>query len=110
MLKRCMLFTPITWAARFGHAQVCEYLLEQNAPVDKQSAVLFRWGPLHAAAFNGKLDTVKVLLEKSGVKPDLVDFKGRTALQLAQLRAMQTPGMGHEKVVSYLEKQAQKKS
>lgn len=71
--------SELVWAASQGNPELVEALLAKNAPIDG-------WGftkqtPLMAAARSGKIEVVRILVER-GAKLDLVGEE-RTALQCA---------------------------
>ncbi|MFP3959317.1 MAG: ankyrin repeat domain-containing protein [Spirochaetaceae bacterium] len=74
--------TPLHWAARRGHEQVVELLLERGANVDAQDAL--GRTPLHVAV--GHPAVVRLLLE-NGAAVDSRDHLSNTPLH----RAVRTP-------------------
>ena len=70
---------PLYEAASNGDIESVSYLLPMT--VDKDASK-FIWAPLHAAAFNGFLEIVKVLIE-GGVNVERLNDDGETALSIA---------------------------
>ena len=85
-------FTPLTYAAWYGHVEVVRVLLEGGVNVDV--AVAFRQTALHVAAFNGHLDVCRLLLDW-GAKVDHLDIWKDTPLHW-------TAWKGHLSVVKLL--------
>ena len=69
---------PLYEAASNGDIESVSYLLPRT--VDKDASE-FIWAPLHAAAFNGFLEIVKVLI--GGVNVERLNDDGETALSIA---------------------------
>jgi hypothetical protein len=61
-----------------GHLAVVKLLVEHHAPISYKTG----WAPLHYAAFEGKTEVVKYLLEK-GADRDAIAPNGYSALLLA---------------------------
>jgi|GEM_PF-2622158 len=83
---------PIHVAAREGHREIIEFLLNKRASVndrDKDS-----WTPLHYAAKRGHLEVIQFLLEKDA-DINVRDGDGKTPLDLARKD-------GHMEVVNIL--------
>jgi len=92
--KDCVGFTPLIWAAMYGHLDVVKLLLRRedvlpDNPDDKNRA------PLSWAARNGHDEVVKLLLGQEGVGPNNSDSDGRTPLSWAA-------GNGHDGTVGLL--------
>jgi len=86
-------YTPIHYAARSGHLDVVQYLVEQEADVD----FVTRAGKataLHRACTTGKLPVVEYLLSRKA-DVTLQDSDGKTALH----RALEN---GHEDIAELL--------
>jgi len=86
--------TPLTWAARSGHGEAVELLLDQqdvnpDKPDNKGNT------PLSWAAMRGHMPAVKQLLDRQDVSPDKPDNGGITPLSWAAIG-------GHESVVEQL--------
>ncbi len=60
-----------------GHIGVARILVESGAPVRKPD-----WTPLHYAAFEGRVEMIRYLLDK-GAEKDAIAPNGHTALMLA---------------------------
>ncbi|XP_049801513.1 ankyrin repeat domain-containing protein 39 [Schistocerca nitens] len=74
-------YTALHYAARAGHAAICQQLIAAGALLDAKT----RAGgatPLHRAAASGKLHIVQLLLE-AGANSAVTDADGRTALHRA---------------------------
>ncbi|KAL6692003.1 hypothetical protein J3F84DRAFT_403077 [Trichoderma pleuroticola] len=84
--------TPLSWAAKNGHATVVKLLLEQGAEIDSKDNE--GQTPLSMAAENGHEIVARLLLEK-GAKAESKDKRDRTPLSLATKN-------GHETVVKLL--------
>jgi uncharacterized protein len=74
-------FTPLLLAAREGHAEAVEALLEAGADVNQTSAG-DRTSPLLVATINGHFDLAKFLLDR-GANPRLAAENGVTPLYAA---------------------------
>ncbi len=86
--------TLLNWAAAFGTVEMCEYLAEKGADVNRGQ----RSSSLHYAACFGRASVVKVLL-RHGANPDLRDEEGKTALDKARERGEES----HREVVQILQ-------
>ena len=86
--------TPLSWAAKHGHASIVMQLLDQK---DVAVNIPDRYGdtPLALAAQNGHEAEVKLLLSRDDVAADSRDLNGQTPLSWAAR-------MGHEAVVKLL--------
>ncbi|KPI93807.1 Ankyrin repeat domain-containing protein 39 [Papilio xuthus] len=74
-------YSPLHYAARGGHVNICDILLRNGAIIDAET----RSGkatPLHKAAAAGKITTVQFLI-KNGARVDKQDIDGQTALHKA---------------------------
>ena len=56
--------SPLVLAIRYGRDKVFRLLISKGADVNHLSTRLYRFPPLHTAAFHGRLDYCKVLLSK----------------------------------------------
>lgn len=89
-------YTPLTWAAQHGHADIAAYLIGRFAqvnPTDKAG-----YTPLMWAAQEGHVAVVETLLKK-GANAFVVDKRGANALTLARWS-------GNERVYSILREAA----
>ena len=92
----CMGMTALTWAAKRGHEEVVNILLEREGINLDQADTKYGRAPLSWAAENGHEGVVKILLGREDVNPDRADTEyGRTPLSWAA-------GNGHEGVVKML--------
>lgn len=69
--------TALNLASLKGHLGIVKMLVEHRAPISQPG-----WAPLHYAAFEGRTDVVKYLLEK-GAEKDALAPNGYSALLLA---------------------------
>lgn len=76
-------YTPLHYAARAGHREVVEYLIQLGADVNFPTRAN-RCTALHRASQQGHLDIVTILL-KSGARADVQDADGCTPLHRAAL-------------------------
>ena len=76
----CLKGDIIQKSAARDDAVLLQWCLDAGTPID--SADGNGWTPLHAAAFNGKYNIVKLLLER-GANRGLKDKNGKTPLDLA---------------------------
>ena len=80
----CMGMTALSWAAKRGHEEVVNILLEREGINPDQADTNYGRTSLSWAAKNGHEGVVKMLLEREGVNPDLAATKdGQTPLSLA---------------------------
>jgi ankyrin repeat protein len=77
--------TPLICAAEAGMPQAVEFLLKRKA--SSRSTDDTGMTALHWAAYNGHLETVRILSEKKKVLLDMVNKSGRTALHLAVMQS-----------------------
>ncbi|KAL6431696.1 hypothetical protein ACFW04_007321 [Cataglyphis niger] len=85
-------YTPLHFAARHGHFEVCELLLNHGANVNAITPSI-KATPLHRAATQGHVKTVETLL-RHGANANLKDIDGKTALHRAissYVSSMETP-------------------
>jgi uncharacterized protein len=87
-------YTPLHYAAYFGHAEAARYLLGIGAQVDAISMDPLRNQPLHAAATSGHAEIVGLLLD-GGADPRAEQSGQWTALHAAAEK-------GHAAVVAVL--------
>jgi len=78
-------WTPLLFAARGGHLEIVQLLLDHSANVNIQSKEepLEHWTALHIAIGRGHPQVVKVLLE-CGADPHFRTKEGETPFQLAK--------------------------
>ncbi len=84
---------PLGLAARYGHVEVVEMLIDQGADVNISN--ITGWTPFLKAALGGHVGIMKMLLAK-GADPRATNKKGQNALALAQQQ-------GKEEAVAYLQ-------
>ena len=72
-------WTPIMFAARYGHLKIVQYLAQQGAQIEHSSTF---YNSLHAACFGQSIDTVKFLINdcKVDVNPQTLE---KTPLYIA---------------------------
>ncbi|KAJ9064483.1 hypothetical protein DSO57_1030105 [Entomophthora muscae] len=75
-------WTPLHFAAHFGHTETVKHLLALGAQVDVQDKEI-KGSPLHHAAKMGHLQVIGILLKDGGADPELCDKFGQTPLHLA---------------------------
>jgi cytohesin len=75
-------FTPLHSAAMFGHAAVCESLLNAGADVNAQTRPQ-GYAPLHSAAFAGHVEAIRVLLAH-GANRGLLNYRGERPADTAR--------------------------
>ena len=90
--RRCGI-TPLHQVAIQFYTPIMKLLLAHGAKVNAREARR-GWTPLHLAAFNGHAKAVRLLLE-AGADPALIDWQGRTALDLAKAK-------GHARVAAII--------
>ncbi|KAL4798066.1 hypothetical protein BDV19DRAFT_386724 [Aspergillus venezuelensis] len=86
------LQSPVLFAARAGHEAVIDVLLDMGLHVESAH---YGQTSLSWAAENGRVNLVRLLIEKWRANPDSKDSNGRTPLSLAS-------GNGHTDVVQLL--------
>ncbi|KAJ8729439.1 hypothetical protein PYW08_001020 [Mythimna loreyi] len=74
-------YTPLHYAARRGHVNICKILLQYGALIDTKTNS-GQATPLLKAAAAGKIETIKFLIS-SGACVDAQDADGQTALHKA---------------------------
>ena len=72
-------YTPLYWAARYGHAE-CVKLLLSTPGIDINEADKYGSTPLYWAARNGHAECVKLLLAAPGIEVNKADKDGYTPL------------------------------
>jgi len=88
-------FTPLIWAAQYGHEGIVELLLAQKNVDPDLSDMPDNRPPLWWAATNGHEGVLKLLLAREDVDPERRDNGGRTPFSLAAIG-------GHEGVLKLL--------
>ena len=86
--------TALWIASSYGHEKIVEFLIDKGANVnfihkDNQNT------PLIMAAFMGKLNTVKLLVEKGGANMNHLNHFGQSAIYSAAV-------YDHSQIVEYL--------
>ncbi|XP_013191949.2 ankyrin repeat domain-containing protein 39 [Amyelois transitella] len=74
-------YTPLHYAARKGHVDICRILLSNGAVIDAQTKS-GNATALHKASASGKLDVVKFLIQ-AGACVNIQDIDGQTILHKA---------------------------
>lgn len=87
-------YTPLHYAAYFGHGEAAGYLIGIGAEVDSISMDPLRNQPLHAAASSGHVEVARILLD-AGADPNAEQTGQWTALHAAAAK-------GHAAVVRLL--------
>lgn len=62
---------------------MAKLLLENGASVNEQDK--YRNSPLHRAASQGHLELIRLLIQQKGIRIDLTDREGNTALHVNSL-------------------------
>ena len=78
--------TPLAWAAREGHVEVIEILLEHGRDVNSRDGE--DKTPLERAVEGGQDEAATVLLEAQGVETDIKDSSSTTLLAMAAREGM----------------------
>uniref|UniRef100_A0A3B3CHE1 Ankyrin repeat domain 44 n=1 Tax=Oryzias melastigma TaxID=30732 RepID=A0A3B3CHE1_ORYME len=78
-------YSPVHYAAAFGHRQCLELLLDRDDGHQEDEDCGNARSPLHLAAYHGHAQALQVLL-RGGREVDQKDQAGRTPLALAALR------------------------
>jgi len=86
-------------AAAKGHEDATIVLL--NAGADVNTRDVYHWTPLHRAAYENRIEIVKILLKHAEILPDAIDDQGATALHHAAAQ-------GHSEVAIALLEQGAK--
>ena len=93
--RDCAGFTPLIWAAQYGHEQMVELLLAQKNVDPDRSDTPDNRSPLWWAALNGHEGVLKLLLAREDVNPERRDNYGQTPFSHAAAK-------GHEGVLKLL--------
>ena len=86
-------FTPLHYAAKDGHVQVCQLILAQVR--DKNPEAIGGWTPLHSAADNGHLEVCRLIVSLLTRNKNPADDEGETPMDRAALG-------GHKAIVDFL--------
>jgi len=81
-------FTPLHYAAFFGHPEVVQLLIDSGADVDAEAGNASRVRPLHSAAACEDVESCKRLLA-AGTDPNRQQHGGFTALMSAAMHGSQ---------------------
>ena len=73
-------WTPLHWAAWYGHVDVCRLLIQAKANVNATNDG--GWTPLHLAAVHGRLEVCRLLIEQ-GANVNATNNDGHTPLDKA---------------------------
>jgi len=80
IVKRVLDWTPLHWAARYGHIEIARLLLSKGADAKASSS---GWTPLHSAGACGSVPCIRLLLDAGADVNAASQDGGRTALDLA---------------------------
>ncbi|KAH0536560.1 hypothetical protein FGG08_006568 [Glutinoglossum americanum] len=94
-------WTPLFWAARYGHTEIVNMLLKSNGVQANRRDHSGRT-PLHISTVYSREAVVKLLLEREDVNLEARDYNGRTALSIAI-------GKDDRRIVKLLKLRAQSK-
>lgn len=75
-------WSPLIWAARWGHARLVGTLISRGADADLADGTSAAWTPMMHAIDVREMDAVRALLNQ-GADPNMVAADGRTALMMA---------------------------
>lgn len=89
----------LTLAAAHGHLDTVQALLDRKADVNAADAT--GWTPLHAAAYGGKPEIIRLLLDRGATAPP-PNWYTRTPVEVAEM-------LGHKDAVDLLKKASQAK-
>jgi len=92
--------TPLHGAAEAGRREVAELLIAKGADINAKATNEYWTTPLHRAAFAGHKEMVELLIAR-GADANIRDYRGRTALDLAEQR-------GHTEIAELLRKHGAK--
>ena len=59
-------WTPVMFAARYGHKDILQYLHQKGAILERDRG----YCAIHAACYSGDFETMKYLLEEAKVNPN----------------------------------------
>ena len=86
----------LIWAAENGKVNIVRLMMTFPAPGDINQAEDFGHSALHVASCKGRIDVVQELLN-NGIKTDVKNNKGNTAVEMAERRK-------HHEIVRLIEK------
>jgi len=92
--------TPLHGAAEAGRREVAELLIAKGADINAKTTNEDVTTPLHRAAFAGHKEMVELLIAR-GADANIRDYRGRTALDLAEQQ-------GHTEIAEMLRKHGAK--
>jgi len=87
-------YAPIHWAVKRGHQTVAQALIDHGADINIRAGGI-QFHSIHLAAMHGRLEIVKILLNKNHQLLDITDKHGQTPLLLAAAN-------GHTDTLEYL--------